>query len=214
MKHLPRIASNDVQTLVKKDASYGGSWKKRGGIGAFMMMARKWDRIETQTEKRGYDIFGAIEASQGPEGLLDDIRDLRCYLLLIEDHIMEQNAACEPQAPSDAVNDAPRQFANKASAMIEPLKGQALYDAMAVGGTCNQDAYDGMPEECRERMVKAELDRWMKVGNVDLVREIRKMRGLQAIIGNWVKRYADSDDPLVMTHEAWGEFVEQVQRYL
>ena len=40
------VAINDVVNLDKKDDFYGSSWKKRGGIGAFMMLARKWDRLE------------------------------------------------------------------------------------------------------------------------------------------------------------------------
>ena len=49
-----------------------------------MMLARKWDRIENQTNKQGYDMFAAIFADTSDTGLLDDIRDLRRYLLLVE----------------------------------------------------------------------------------------------------------------------------------
>ena len=38
MKHLQSIADTDVVTLRVKDKSYGGSWKRRGGVGAFMML--------------------------------------------------------------------------------------------------------------------------------------------------------------------------------
>ena len=74
----------DINALKKAESSYGDSWRKRGGIGAFMMLARKWDRIENQTNKQGYDMFAAIFADTSDTGLLDDIRDLRRYLLLVE----------------------------------------------------------------------------------------------------------------------------------
>lgn len=83
---LTDIASNDVTVLLEKEKSYGGSWKKRGGVGAYMMLARKWDRLENFLEKfsNRYDIFAAIAADSRDEGLLDDIRDLRRYLMLVE----------------------------------------------------------------------------------------------------------------------------------
>ena len=74
----------DINALKKAEKSYGDSWRKRGGVGAFMMLARKWDRIENQTNKQGYDLFAAIFADTTDAGILDDIRDLRRYLLLVE----------------------------------------------------------------------------------------------------------------------------------
>src|ERR1039458_3589413 len=38
-------AGIDTDTLRQKGIHYGDSWKARGGVGAFMMAARKWDRI-------------------------------------------------------------------------------------------------------------------------------------------------------------------------
>lgn len=101
---LHRIAVTDVETLVQKDAEYGSSWKKRGGIGAFMMLARKWDRLETQMtvpaysphpnpkesaeQTQQYDIFTRIEAGiGGTESILETLRDLRRYCLLVESEI-------------------------------------------------------------------------------------------------------------------------------
>tara|TARA_R100001369_G_C3317457_1_gene168357 strand:+ start:210 stop:545 length:336 start_codon:yes stop_codon:yes gene_type:complete len=78
------IARKDVINLERAEESYGDSWKKRGGIGAFMMLARKWDRLENQVEKHGCDIFHAVKGDQRQEGILDDIKDLRAYLLLVE----------------------------------------------------------------------------------------------------------------------------------
>ena len=84
------LANDDVSALHEAEKSYGDSWKKRGGIGAFMMLARKWDRIEKQSCDYTYDIFLALEEDQRPEGLIDDIRDLRRYLLLVEAQIALQ----------------------------------------------------------------------------------------------------------------------------
>jgi len=84
-ERIRELCKDDVATLIVKDKDYGSSWRKRGGIGAFMMLARKWDRIETQCEAKGYDIF---QAAVDPTGILDDISDLRCYLLLVEEHII------------------------------------------------------------------------------------------------------------------------------
>ena len=82
---IQQLAMQDVEVLMKKGQSYGSSWRKRGGVGAFMMLARKWDRIEQQCSEAGYDIFKIIEdGKEIPDGLLDDIRDLRRYLLLVD----------------------------------------------------------------------------------------------------------------------------------
>jgi|TARA_R100001082_G_C4359712_1_gene158717 hypothetical protein len=78
------IAHKDVQQLHEAEKSYGNSWKQRGGVGAFMMLARKWDRIENQTQREKYDIFQTIRIDNREEGVIDDIRDLRRYLLLVE----------------------------------------------------------------------------------------------------------------------------------
>ena len=83
-----KLSKEDVEGLAKAEKSYGDSWRQRGGIGAFMMLARKWDRLEKQTNDFGYDIFAAINDDTRDEGILDDIRDLRRYLLLVESHIL------------------------------------------------------------------------------------------------------------------------------
>lgn len=81
--NLPSIALDLVEQLKEARKHYGDSWKKRGGVGAFMMAARKFDRLETQCEKHGWDIFKAFQEDQRAEGICDDVRDLISYLLLI-----------------------------------------------------------------------------------------------------------------------------------
>ncbi len=84
---LTKIVSQDVKHLVEAEKAYGDSWKKRGGSGAFFVLARKWDRIENQCRQKGYDIFEANNTFEGKDGLLDDIQDLRRYLILVEEHV-------------------------------------------------------------------------------------------------------------------------------
>lgn len=101
MDHLTRVAQSDVKALENAQKHYGDSWKKRGGVGAFMMLARKWDRLENRLSNpppvlpieppvaaapmfAQYDIFGAIATDKRAEGIIDDIRDLRRYLMLVE----------------------------------------------------------------------------------------------------------------------------------
>ena len=97
---LERLAMEDVVELKRKDAEYGGSWLKRGGVGAYMMACRKFDRLETQVQKVGYDIFKAVEQDKRDEGVLDDIRDLRRYLLLIEAEIQTRKMASLQDHPN------------------------------------------------------------------------------------------------------------------
>tara|TARA_R110001583_G_scaffold47149_2_gene147698 strand:- start:324 stop:638 length:315 start_codon:yes stop_codon:yes gene_type:complete len=80
------LGVGDAVALRKAQESYGDSWRIRGGVGAFMMLARKWDRIENQVKDNDYDVFKTIELDPTSHGILDDIRDLRRYLLLVEAH--------------------------------------------------------------------------------------------------------------------------------
>jgi len=107
------LTEKDWKALQKSEKSYGDSWRKRGGVGAFMMLARKWDRINVQVEKSSYNVFDAVEEDGREEGILDDIKDLRRYLLLVEawchmqtiDYDIEQ----EPLDPEeDTQADIPR----------------------------------------------------------------------------------------------------------
>jgi hypothetical protein len=91
-EQIPIVSASDVDRLLKKDQEYGASWKRRGGVGAFMMMVRKIDRIMTQIPepdghpKHGFDIFAILadEHADLSESLLDTLRDLRGYATLIE----------------------------------------------------------------------------------------------------------------------------------
>lgn len=78
------IALADVTTALGLDTQYKGSWRQRGGIGAFFTICRKWDRIEAAAAKHRYNFVDMVVEDDRPEGVMDDIRDLRRYLLLLE----------------------------------------------------------------------------------------------------------------------------------
>ena len=84
IKKVHKLSSEDTEGLHTSEQSYGDSWKERGGVGAFMMLARKWDRLEKQTKEFKWDIFEAVQEDAREEGILDDIKDLRRYLFLVE----------------------------------------------------------------------------------------------------------------------------------
>ena len=87
IKQTEIISAEDWTSLDRAEEDYGDSWGKRGGVCAYMMLDRKWDRIENQVVEKGWDIFKSIEQDIRPEGILDDIKDLRRYLLLVEAHM-------------------------------------------------------------------------------------------------------------------------------
>ena len=96
-ENMKDVAQNDLEALKRAETSYWDSWKRRGGVGAFMMVGRKFDRIEHQAQKHSWDIFEAGEVYAGEAGLLDDIRDLRRYLILVENEILENTRGVEGQ---------------------------------------------------------------------------------------------------------------------
>lgn len=115
---LAKIGREDAIVLVEKGRSYGDSWKRRGGVGAFMMLARKWDRIENIAKNDGWDIFGCASHNEGD--ILDDIRDLRRYLTLVEHEVLRD--PWREMAPSELdslITDA----ADPRARLSDPLAG-------------------------------------------------------------------------------------------
>ncbi len=93
-KLMKEVIEDDLKVIEIKDKEYGSSWKKRGGQGAFMMLARKFDRMETQINKiickhkevpGGNYLHNFITFDDRDEGILDDVQDLRRYFILICD---------------------------------------------------------------------------------------------------------------------------------
>ena len=94
-ERLLALAKRDAECVFKKDVEYGHSWRKRGGVGAFFVIARKWDRLEERLRLGGliqYDLFEHIAVDNREEGIIDDVRDLRQYLLLVEETMMARGA--------------------------------------------------------------------------------------------------------------------------
>lgn len=81
-----RVRLEDVAVLVEKGRDYGDSWKHFGYIGAFFTIVRKWHRIKVWWERGNSedDFYEALLEDDRPEGILDDVEDLRRYLLLVD----------------------------------------------------------------------------------------------------------------------------------
>jgi len=117
------LAAADAGVVYEKNLTYGSSWIKRGGVGAFMMLARKWDRLENQVEPYDYDIIDLLVDRDGSgvkDGPLDDIRDLRRYLLLVEEHYLrryvqqqEEGQTSNPLSDSDDGCGADRNYVDQ-----------------------------------------------------------------------------------------------------
>jgi len=89
---LRAITKELLEYVNEKDFHYGSSWRKRGGAGAFFVMARKWDRIEQACEtleSSKYNIFDVFDKDDRSETILDDCLDLVGYLLILIDHMIE-----------------------------------------------------------------------------------------------------------------------------
>lgn len=112
MKYLEAVAAGDINHLKMKEATYKGSWKKRGGIGAWMMACRKFDRLEVMlsaSSLHAYDIFHYIETDpSGADGsALAEVRDLRRYLLLVEAEMVVRGVVRCPEPDYIPVPRAP-----------------------------------------------------------------------------------------------------------
>jgi len=115
LSHVPEVTTGDLNGLLQAEKSYGDSWKIRGGIGAFMMMARKWDRLEKRVRVMGWDVFRAIEEDTRGEGVIDDIRDLRRYLVLVEAEMLSRGFSRQHRdnSLSEPVPDAYQKYRGK-----------------------------------------------------------------------------------------------------
>lgn len=75
----------DVTELTAADEVYGSSWMARGGVGAFFVTVRKYDRIANSIksipEQDLQRWLGSVYKIPG-EGPWNDLRDLRKYLIL------------------------------------------------------------------------------------------------------------------------------------
>lgn len=85
MTWLHSVADQAVSLITSKTRTYGDSWKRRGGRGAWFTLVRPWDRLERIVEAHGGDVLAACRAdTSGDDGTaLACVRDVMCYLILV-----------------------------------------------------------------------------------------------------------------------------------
>lgn len=118
LKFLEPIASGLVKILHQKEREYKGSWKKRGGVGAFFVAIRKADALEEIVRKNDYDVFSMLGAS-GSASIEDQLEDLAGYCLLI----LAERAALRsyrPGTPEDGGHHADETKAESRSVAVAP----------------------------------------------------------------------------------------------
>ncbi len=123
-----------VSFVNDKDIQYGSSWRKRGGPGAFFVIARKWDRIEQACETEEfslhrrlpgelatkYDIFDRFSADDRSETILDDCLDLVGYLLILIEHMVEVGHITKIEALRMSFVSTPTAVEAEPSGMLNP----------------------------------------------------------------------------------------------
>lgn len=130
------VSEQDRKVLLEKNRDYGESWKKRGGVGAYMMLARKWDRIENLAKDAGFDIFELYR--RNPGDVRDDIKDLRRYLILVEQEMMrEEHEVEDAQFESTLVKIDPKPFQN-AEPPPETAMPVSRFEEVANAGSANE----------------------------------------------------------------------------
>lgn len=92
LRNIKDIFDHDLQIILDKDIrQYRGSWKKRGGVGAYFTFVRKIDSLVAQCDAGGYNIFKlCIDNGSGDGGTLEQVRDLRRYLALVEAELVQR----------------------------------------------------------------------------------------------------------------------------
>lgn len=94
LDHLQAASDAGIALIRCKTETYGDSWRARGGRGAWYTLVRPMDRLQQMVEHDHQgDIFAAISsAPDGGDGtVLDAVRDLRNYLLLVEAEMVSRN---------------------------------------------------------------------------------------------------------------------------
>jgi hypothetical protein len=98
------VFDNDVSTLIEKETTYKGSWKKRGGRGAYFTIVRPWDRLVGILNDGEQDMFAIMEQEQAEGRWLQDgtlsacVADVRRYLALVEAEMERRRALYNYQA--------------------------------------------------------------------------------------------------------------------
>ncbi len=147
--HALDAAKQDQTVLIGKGLHYGDSWKRRGGVGAFMMLARKWDRMENLLSTSGSGPTLLATLQHNPGQVQDDVHDLRRYLLLVEDEAVERHGQLDAKVQQQQVLAAkltPIPAGRCTLFLAEDFKRgcmQGLYvDADGYGYLATSDGYD------------------------------------------------------------------------
>jgi hypothetical protein len=85
LSRLEAVLSAIRCAVIKGHGKYGDSCLQRGGVGLYMMLARKWDRLERDASLTGYDLLSMIErdvVANVVDGVADDVLDLCAYLVI------------------------------------------------------------------------------------------------------------------------------------
>jgi len=97
-----KMLNDGVDLLEKKNKSYGSSWERRGGVGAFFTVWRKIDRLDAQLEQAEFNIFDVSVAAEDGESIDETLKDAMLYFALvlekrqaIREHISQEHAKVE-----------------------------------------------------------------------------------------------------------------------
>ena len=90
------VAQLDWSGVMKGEEEYDRSWLKRGGVGVYFTLIRPMDRLDSLCSRPAsngvpYDIFQhCLDSPDGDTGVLNAVRDLRRYLLLVEAELVRR----------------------------------------------------------------------------------------------------------------------------
>lgn len=94
LNYLDTVIGQARATILSKEGTYKGSWKRRGGTGIFhVALGRKWDRLEAGCEGFEYDVLAFLD--EHPDRI-DDVEDLCNYLLLLQSEILRRKNEGKP----------------------------------------------------------------------------------------------------------------------
>lgn len=148
---MQKLQDETLATCRKKDAEYGASWCKRGGVGAFFTVWRKADRLEEQLRMRDFNLFDVSDDPNSTESLDETIRDFANYLyLVLEKRQAIRNAAKTPDARPVFRVDTP---------ITDPELLRKMFDAAAdkIQGTASS-VKDTIISQIRMRAAQAGID--------------------------------------------------------
>lgn len=156
------VADQDVEGVIEARVLYGDSWRAEGGFSAFFNIKRKIDRfvncckrpllVVGDRNRIPYDVFSQIlfDLSGGGETVLDTVRDLRRYLLLVEAFLVQEGTVLPLQRDNLAAALKKAGYRKEVSEQIQDLLQQPLVPSQ-------QDTVDQKPAMWGEDQPSAQL---------------------------------------------------------